>query len=72
VQWSLADKDVHAQAQLLARFVQVRALVVRVDAGGDIGIQILAGQSGRMAVYRPAGGRIELGQDLGTRKRTPG
>jgi len=39
---SLADHDVHAQAELLARLLQGGALVIRGDASGDVGLQVFS------------------------------
>lgn len=47
---ALTDHDKLAPLELPQRVVQVGALVVGVDTGGDIGIQLLAGQARGMAV----------------------
>ena len=47
---ALADHDELAAAELCQRVLDVGALMVGVDAGGDVGIEVLARQTRRVAV----------------------
>ena len=47
---TLTDHDVLAKTQLIHGVLHIGALVVGVDAGGDVGVEILAGKARRMAV----------------------
>ena len=70
----LADHDVHAGLQLRECFGSGGALVVAGDPGRDVGVEIGAGQPGRMTVDGfpvPPGGR-DLGQHLRVPVQDPG
>ncbi len=51
---ALPDEDPHALAALLLRFVEHRALVVRLDPGGQVGVELPA-RTGRARGRRPGG-----------------
>ncbi len=59
---ALAHQDEHALGQLLAGLLELGALVVGADAGGQIGVERQAAQQGGMAVDVPPGEGRELGQ----------
>ena len=59
---ALADEQVHSEAQLLPRFVQLRALVIGANAGERVGVQVFPAQAGRMAVDHFAAARFDLRQ----------
>ena len=47
---ALADHDILSSLQLGKGIAQIGALMVGVDAGGNVGVERVAGQSGRMTV----------------------
>src|ERR1035441_7430298 len=51
---AFAQQDVHAEPQLLARFLDFNGLVIRAHAGKRVSIEIFSAQAGRMAVNRLA------------------
>ena len=63
----LADPDVHPAAHLLVRLGAREALVVRADAGADVGVQVEPGEERRVAVDRdaPPAGVLHLRDDGG-------
>ena len=54
---SLTDEDPHAEAELFPCLDEAHALVVGGDAGGDVGLERGAAESGRVAIHRLAAGR---------------
>ncbi len=55
----------HAAAQLLARLLELRALVIRSDARSGISVEGQASEARRVAVHRPVAGGLDLGKHLG-------
>ncbi|OQA28984.1 MAG: hypothetical protein BWY59_00594 [Verrucomicrobia bacterium ADurb.Bin345] len=62
---SLADHHVHAHAELLARLLERRGLVIRPDARRDVRGQVAPRHARRMTVHRPRARDFEFPQNLG-------
>ncbi len=58
----LADKDVHAQPQLLQRFLDRHTFVVRADARSHVCVEVLARQPGCVAIQHTRPKRLDLVQ----------
>ena len=59
------DEDPHALAPLLLRLLEHRALVVGLDPGGQVGVELAAGQPRCVAVDSAVAGGGDLRQQLG-------
>ncbi|MCY1227100.1 hypothetical protein D9M72_393600 [compost metagenome] len=59
---AFAHQDVHALADLLHRLLSRGAFMVGADAGGEVAVQVLAGQQRRVAVDMRALKGVELGE----------
>ena len=55
-------EQVQPETQLLARFLELGALVIGADAGQRIGVQIFPAQSRRMPIDHLAAAGVDLGQ----------
>ena len=61
---ALPQHDMHSGSQLLSRLIYGGALVIRADAGSDVGRQIPPREAGRVPVHRPALRQCQLGHHL--------
>ncbi len=68
----LPDEHPHPLAPLLLGFVELGALVVRLDPGREVGVELLAAQAGRMTVDAPGAGCVDLGHEVGIAGDHPG
>ena len=62
---ALADEEPHPLAALLLGLVELGALVVRLDARRQVGVELAAAHPGRVAVHAAVARRGDLGEDLG-------
>ena len=61
---ALPDEDPHAFAALLLGLLELGALVVGLDARGQVGVQLAAAQAGRVTVDALVAGGGDLGEHL--------
>ena len=68
----LADHDVHPQPELFPGLLPPGAFMIRADAGGDIGVEVPAGEERGVAVADAAGKGVQFIQDRIAPGKDPG
>ena len=66
---TLPDEHPHALASLLVGFVELGALVVGLDPGRQVGVELLAPQPRRVTVDPAGTGRVDLRHQVAGRPR---